>query len=338
MAIQAIRETIKNTITTHHPDHPGLTLFRYNNYLDEKGNQHEHRENTLKNITDLPESSTNLYKTAFEEWKLLLEKDEAWTRYRELELQDRMFIGLGMDSPLEFGISLSHTFGMPVIPGSSIKGVCAAYADQVWGKKDPQWKSNGDIYCVLFGSPENDVPKTKEQAGAIDFLDAWWVPEKSPFTQEIINCHHSNYYKNGENSPADWDAPIPLKILAVTGNFLFCVRGPAYWNDLVLKLLIEALCSFGIGAKTRTGYGRFKMDKESQKQSNTLVWENADISFSPNDGLITVKKNKGVASFKDKTLIPENFHKKLFKKPKHIQANAQVIKEGNLYSVVKIFK
>jgi CRISPR-associated protein Cmr6 len=112
----------------------------------------------------------------------------------------------------------------------------------------------------MFGAPATD--SEPDTAGAIDFLDAWWVPdEKSPFIPEIINCHHQNYYTKGKQPPADWDAPVPVKILALGGKFLFAVRGLAGWNDLAMKILVQALCDWGIGAKTRTGYGRFQRAK-----------------------------------------------------------------------------
>jgi CRISPR-associated protein Cmr6 len=47
------------------------------------------------------------------------------------ELLDRMVIGLGGGGVLETGITLDHVSGLPIIPGSALKGITRAYANYV---------------------------------------------------------------------------------------------------------------------------------------------------------------------------------------------------------------
>ena len=259
MSVEALRKSIQEQIQdAGSPSHFGLWLNKYNRVVESSSDKGKEWSNIQRSICDgLPEAAMVLYKEAYEKWEGFLKSDKPWCTNQVLAAENRLFVGLGSASVLEFGVSLHHTFGLPYIPGSSIKGVCAAYAKIIWGEVEEKWKANGAYFSVLFGAPATD--SEPDTAGAIDFLDAWWVPdEKGPFVPEIINCRHQNYYTKGERPPADWDAPVPVKILALSGKFLFAVRGLAGWNDLAMKILVQALCDWGIGAKTRTGYGRFQ--------------------------------------------------------------------------------
>lgn len=258
MAVEALRKSIAQQIQDYgFPSHFGLWLNRYNRVVETSSDKGRESEKTQRDLCKyLPDTVMVLYKEAYERWKQFLESDKPWCTSQFLTAENRLFVGLGSASVLEFGLSLHHTYGMPYIPGSSIKGGCAAYANKILGQAEKKWKIDGAYFRVLFGGPATD--SKPDTAGAIDFLDAWWVPDgKGPFVSEIINCHHQNYYSDGQAPPADWDQPIPVKILAVTGKFLFATRGLAGWNDLAVKILVQALSDWGIGAKTRAGYGRF---------------------------------------------------------------------------------
>ena len=45
-----------------------------------------------------------------------------------LKAQSRLIVGLGNKGPLEIGMTLHHTTGLPYIPGSALKGLCRNYA------------------------------------------------------------------------------------------------------------------------------------------------------------------------------------------------------------------
>jgi CRISPR-associated protein Cmr6 len=46
----------------------------------------------------------------------------------EMRTQGRLIVGLGNKGPLEIGFTLHHTTGLPIIPGSALKGLCRTYA------------------------------------------------------------------------------------------------------------------------------------------------------------------------------------------------------------------
>jgi CRISPR-associated protein Cmr6 len=267
MAVEALRRSIAEHIQGRGvPSHFGLWLNRYNRVLESSSDKGEKWEKTRHDLCeDVPDTVMSLYRLAYKRWMDFLKSDRPWCTSKALTTADRLFIGLGSASVLEFGIDLHHTYGLPYIPGSGIKGVCAAYANKILGEQEEKWKINGAYYRVLFGAPATDTEL--DTAGVVDFLDAWWVPaKKSPFVAEIINCHHQNYYSSdGEIPPADWDQPIPVKILALAGEFLFAVRGLVGWNDLAMKIIVQALSDWGIGAKTRAGYGLFLKPKDKNR-------------------------------------------------------------------------
>ena len=137
-------------------------------------------------------------------------------------------------------------------------------------------------------------------------------------------------------------------MMAVRGNFLFALRGPAQWNDLAAALMVEALCSWGIGGKTRAGYGRFETPdsgEATEQNAEEDVWENAVLSYSPGDGILTAVNvdgsEKAILKGKEKAMAmaPEAYHAGLFekkKKKKNVVATVRVAIDGNLYKIVDI--
>ncbi|MGH8652505.1 MAG: type III-B CRISPR module RAMP protein Cmr6 [Gammaproteobacteria bacterium] len=59
------------------------------------------------------------------------------------EVKGRLIVGLGGENVLETGISLHHTYGVPIIPGSSLKGLAAHYCDQTWGAANEEFRIKG---------------------------------------------------------------------------------------------------------------------------------------------------------------------------------------------------
>jgi CRISPR-associated protein Cmr6 len=55
-------------------------------------------------------------------------------------VQGRLIVGLGGDNVLETGLTLHHTYGVPLIPGNALKGLAAHYCDQVWGQADAEFR------------------------------------------------------------------------------------------------------------------------------------------------------------------------------------------------------
>ena len=127
---------------------------------------------------------------------------------------------------------------------------------------------DGRAVCdELFGAPATE-DRPAGLSGLITFHDAWWVPGSAdrPLVPEIVTTHHPDYYRHeGRNTkegkstaPTDCDSPIPNAQVAVRGTFLFVIEGPPGWFVLAEQMLVAALSTRGVGAKTRTGYGLFE--------------------------------------------------------------------------------
>ena len=350
MTVQAMRQSILDIVKDQPaPDHLGLAFLKYHPALD-SGAGHAEREKVIHRLTGKPpKNADQLYRKAFERQQAILEEDKLFSRSMTLRLRDRLFIGMGGASVLEFGMTLHHVYGLPMIPGSAVKGVCAHYADEAWGDLDADWRLGAPLHRLVFGNPENEDASIPAAAGGIDFLDAWWMPDAAngPFCTEIINPHHPDYYVADHPSPpADWDSPVPVKMMAVRGSFLFALRGPAQWNDLAAALMVEALCSWGIGGKTRAGYGRFETPdsgKATKQNAEEDVWENAVLSYSPGDGILTATNadgsGKAILKGKEKAMAmaPEAYHARLFgRRRKSVVATVRVAIYGNLYNILDI--
>ena len=190
---------------------------------------------------------------------------------REATTRTRLAIGLGGAGVLETAITLHHTYGVPYIPGSALKGLAASYvrqclSDPLWGqwgpdkKGDQVWKP-GEAYKLIFGDTTS--------AGYITFFDALYVPGSghggTPLHPDIITVHHPDYYQNKDKPPADWDSPTPVPFLTATGDYLVALAAPAVadwiapWIEQTFTILAQALDQWGVGAKTSSGYGRMEL-------------------------------------------------------------------------------
>jgi CRISPR-associated protein Cmr6 len=128
-------------------------------------------------------------------------------------------IGLGNASPLEVGIRLHHTYGMPLLPASALKGLCRRVARLL--RHDS--KLSDEAIDALFGFSRD----TQAAAGAVVFYDAWYDPSSvdgAPFHRDVITVHHPAYYGDGKTPPTDFDDPTPVPFLVIKpGAQFLCV-------------------------------------------------------------------------------------------------------------------
>jgi CRISPR-associated protein Cmr6 len=264
--------------------HAGLLLQRYlcENATGENGQPEEKRvllQAAIKAANHL--DTLEIYHRALNRWQASLPQQTARTVLRTI---GRLIVGLGTENVLETGIRLHHTFGMPLIPGSAIKGLAAHFCDQVWGATDQKFRSGADYHQVLFG--------TNDDSGCIIFHDAWFVPESQipALYADVMTPHHLNWL-DGSQPPTDFDSPTPVPFLSVAGQFCVAVSwyGPTHvdaqkWTTLAKDLLIQALGEWGIGGKTSSGYGRMMEDNGLLKRSavTTASSLNSASQASPN--------------------------------------------------------
>ncbi|HEX8565163.1 MAG TPA: type III-B CRISPR module RAMP protein Cmr6 [Pyrinomonadaceae bacterium] len=222
-------------------------------------------------------------------WQPQLEQITGKKFLREIDVEGRMIVGLGTESVLETSITLHRTYGIPFIPGSSLKGLAASYAHRFMGtdwKKQTRNAAIGKAHELMFGS--------QDSAGYVIFHDALYIPSswrknpKNPLVPDILTVHHQKYYQGENLPPADWDSPIPIFLLSAQGKYLLAVSansGDEKFDKKIKSLAIDildlALSEEGIGAKTSSGYGRAsfkelalseeeKREKRVEAQGNKL--------------------------------------------------------------------
>jgi CRISPR-associated protein Cmr6 len=167
----------------------------------------------------------------------------------------RLAVGLGNNANAhEIGLALHGTYGWPVIPGSALKGLAAAWA--VASGAEP-----ADVRRVL-GGPRSDVPHSEASAGrgTVCFLDA--IPAGQPVivAADVLTPHVKPYYDGAATGhlvqPAEYHNPVPLTFLTVRGAYAVDLYGSSTQDvGLAAEWLAKAGDELGAGAKTAAGYG-----------------------------------------------------------------------------------
>ena len=277
-----------------HQPHAGLWHDKFLSEQDSKdapksrqsedGDNHKNPRTTLvKEVADI--AVPKAYNRFYTCWKK--ELDDLGAKCFEAKAKGRLIIGLGMESVLETGAALHHTYGVPYLPGSALKGLTASYMERIRAKlkqADEQaaaaYEQINQAYKVIFGDTDD--------AGYVTFFDALYIPAKNkgvddkPLQPDIITVHHQEYYQHDSTvAPADWDSPIPVPFLSATGSYLVALAAPdirdqterEQWLSSTGSLLSAALKSMGIGAKTSSGYGRMTLDAVEKQEPSDEVQE-----------------------------------------------------------------
>lgn len=169
----------------------------------------------------------------------------------------RFVTGLGREHPVENGFAWHHGLGVPYLPGSSVKGVVRAWAENWAGVEQEE-------VGRIFGPSDRADEK---KVGSVLFFDAL-PPGPVKVQADVMTPHYAPYYQpqGTPPPPGDWFDPVPIPFLTVASgqHFFFALapRRPDHQEDcrdciLALQWLEEALAGIGAGAKTAAGYGRF---------------------------------------------------------------------------------
>jgi CRISPR-associated protein Cmr6 len=232
------------------PEHVGLAYGAWAPVRDGGKVPDEERAKWLSTITGLAISPD--YRRAFERWKAIF--GAPGDRVFELVLRSRLLVGHGNASATDVGLTVHHTWGVPVIPGSALKGLCAHYVDAVYGPDDPElpaweqpegereradyqgvtWRGRriergpGAVCRALFGAPDAEEDGTTREhgfpagasAGLVAFHDALYVPGSAPgdrpFAADVLTVHQKGYYDSaGAAWPNDYDSPNPVAFVTV---------------------------------------------------------------------------------------------------------------------------
>src|SRR5262249_32344393 len=126
-----------------------------------------------------------------------------------LTLDARLLIGHGNASGTDVGLTVHHTWGVPIIPGSALKGTLAHHVATTYGSDpsvttpDPAhdpwrrvgWAATaiargpGELYRALFGAPDADDDRVTDVPGAtrgyVVFHDALYLGVALPVRDVI---------------------------------------------------------------------------------------------------------------------------------------------------------
>lgn len=187
-----------------------------------------------------------------------LKRTAVQARIVDLHCDGPVLTGVGEAGLRDVGIAMHGTFGWPILPASTLKGVAHAYA------RDEEGMPANDRVDV-FGGPRPDA--AIEQVGSVTFLDA--LPLDVVLAEHVLTPHLREYYEDAEVGedgnqievrkgvpPAEYFNPVPVPFLAVDqGRFTVLLLGPPHHVATAERLLKAAVEQIGLGAKTAVGYG-----------------------------------------------------------------------------------
>ena len=223
----------------------------FQKYLNQELNQPA--QVLIDSITELSNQVEPIYEKFYKRWVGHLNAIHADLQIAKTK--GRLIVNLGADSVAEVSIALHHTYGVPYIPGTALKGLAAHYANSNMGAA---WKKGTDAYKAIFG--------TGKTAGYVTFHDALLIPEDGnpkPLQKDTVTGHHQDYNKGDNVPPADWDSPNIIPFISVHGKFLIAISGEENAKPVALEILRLALLNEGIGAKTSSGYGRMVFESQA---------------------------------------------------------------------------
>jgi CRISPR type III-B/RAMP module RAMP protein Cmr6 len=199
----------------------------------------------------------------------------------------RLAAGLGNKANAhEIGLSLHGTYGWPVLPASSLKGLTAAWA--ATEAENGGSVAAADIRRVL-GTPRKwpaapaaatPADESKRTAGADDeqgtvrFLDAIPAGEPAAVSADVLTPHVKPYYETTRpdssrpaEPPAEYHNPVPVNFLAVSGAFAVDLYGPVKADvKLAARWLTAAADELGAGGKTAAGYGFLTISRTGEQE------------------------------------------------------------------------
>lgn len=281
--------------------------------------------------------------------------------------------GLGNEHPIENGFAFLTPYGLPYLAGSGVKGILRRSMQEL--RREGEAGFTPEHINALFGpetGPGDATLPEYARRGALDFWDVFPQPAGNKLVVEIMTPHFSKYYQ-GDETPHDSGAPIPVSFLAVPAKSQFdfhvvCQpdRLPAslqtQWRALLDRAFQHAFEWVGFGAKTSVGYGAMAATaaqptslgasssacSSSSANANPVVgqrtiqnWPSAKLTLNPGTGEVTASfEGKSTAALKNpqaselRTALGEERAGKL-KKAKELKGvSVEVAQLGNALQLI----
>ncbi len=227
---------------------------------------------------------------AYEQIKRLVKqsiiKDPDSINVLDITLESSLLCGSGLEHPTEIGFSFLNPYGIPYIPGSTIKGLArnCLLNNLLCSSSTSDREVMSENLVFLFGAAENNnfsssfhpeanftVSTTK---GHLTFLDSIPTSESdSQMEVDILNPHFSDYLSGKTEFPVS-GTPIPVFFLVVKSNTSFSLivlhrkhndtLSGQQCHEYVDKLLRQFIKSSGVGSKTSVGYGAFRINEDGK--------------------------------------------------------------------------
>lgn len=214
----------------------------------------------------------------------------------ELEvLYPGLITGIGIqhearvEGEFKLGLHLDYTTGLPVIYGSTVKGVLRSYFKEVYDGPGVV-----DVINDIFeGIGPNGKPKSIYARDI--FYDA--VISKAN-AANLILCGDSLAPHGGDSHTDPFVEPVPISFVKIAPGvkllfrFKLCDTLDAAGNVVISAEkkktdFLKILTLFGIGAKTNVGYGQLKcsmeMEQYMQTQKGKDLLAQADASYASGD-------------------------------------------------------
>ena len=270
MPFEAIRQPHRSFMPER-CENLAFRVARLNPQIDDwLKSEHGAKDKGLEDMAgfSLPAETAKAYRQSFFKWKEAVGVAGDCEVF-EIEALTRVLMGTGNASVFEFGFQLNYPWGVPTIPGSSLKGLVSSYlarhGGKSWSRHPTKIGVKSDAQVELFGGIRDEEKGGESYAGSLIFHDAWLSPwEKRGnrgdwFDNDIITPHHAKYYGEKGALPSGMEDPVPVKMAALRPGltFLVVIQGPEAYRKLAREVLLEALEEEGIGGKRAVGYGRF---------------------------------------------------------------------------------
>ncbi|MGB3466616.1 MAG: type III-B CRISPR module RAMP protein Cmr6, partial [Cyclobacteriaceae bacterium] len=215
---------------------------------------------------------------------------------------------------LMLGFSFDHTSGLPVIPGSSIKGLLrfackaekGAYFRQLLQEIRPDLKAVDyeQFINAVFEGTEGEKPLRINRRDV--FFDALPVRSHHPEQHFLGEDYITPHLHRDDRSMDGLKNPIPLKFLKilpeVVFEFRFLLSGEKAGISATdrKKIFRQILLDLGIGAKTNVGYGQFVEETEAERAAAGKLAEQMQQQILQQQEEARIKKETAAQAEKDK--------------------------------------
>ena len=195
----------------------------------------------------------------------------------------------GVEGEFKLGLHLDYTTGLPLIYGSSVKGVLRSYFKEVYNGAD----ADVIINDIFEGVASDGNPKSIYARDI--FYDAVVTAANR---DNLILCGDSLAPHGGDSHTDPFIEPVPISFVKIAPGvkvlfrFKLCDTMDAAGKVIMSAtqkemLFLQILTVFGIGAKTNVGYGQLKATEEMEQlvrmQRGNDLLAFADAAYASND-------------------------------------------------------